>query len=139
MKLLTRLLILFVLAFAGLQLFFVLRVGAMAVLNPYSTSFERSQAFQLLQSTGRLRWSQDWRDSAKINDSLKRAVIASEDDGFSSHDGVDWEALEKAWVKNSKAEDRASKRAGKGYRARSTDRDSEIGRASCRERVCQYV
>ncbi|TRZ67455.1 MAG: monofunctional biosynthetic peptidoglycan transglycosylase, partial [Comamonadaceae bacterium] len=111
MKLLVRLLILFVLAFAGLQLFFVLRVGAMAVLNPQSTAFERSQAFQLAQTTGRLRWSQDWQDSANISDSLKRAVIASEDDGFSSHDGVDWEALEKAWVKNSKADEKASKRA----------------------------
>jgi len=111
MKWFARLLILFVLAFAGLQLFFVLRVGAMAVLNPQSTAFERSQAFQLEQSTGRLRWSQDWRDTAKISDSLKRAVIASEDDGFSSHDGVDWEALEKAWVKNTKAQERANTRA----------------------------
>ena len=110
-RLLVHLLILFVLAFAGLQLFFVFRVGAMAVLDPQSTAFERSQAFQLAQTTGRLRWSQDWRDSAKISDSLKRAVIASEDDGFSSHDGVDWEALEKAWVKNSKADEKASKRA----------------------------
>ena len=111
MKWFARLLILFVLAFAGLQLFFVLRVGAMAVLNPQSTAFERSQAFQLEQSTVRLRWSQDWRDTSKISDSLKRAVIASEDDGFSSHDGVDWEALEKAWVKNTKAQERANTRA----------------------------
>ena len=44
MKLLTRLLILFVLAFAGLQLFFVLRVGAMAVLNHSSTFMEQTTA-----------------------------------------------------------------------------------------------
>jgi monofunctional biosynthetic peptidoglycan transglycosylase len=49
-------------------------------------------------------------DYAQISDHLKRAVIASEDDGFVNHDGVDWDALEKAWAKNSKAEQRAEQR-----------------------------
>ncbi|MBC7917860.1 MAG: monofunctional biosynthetic peptidoglycan transglycosylase, partial [Rhodoferax sp.] len=46
----------------------------------------------------------------QLGDNIKRAVIASEDDGFSSHDGVDWEALEKAWNKNTKAEQRVAQR-----------------------------
>ena len=33
---------------------------------------------------------------------MKRAVIASEDANFSDHDGVDWEALQKAYEKNNK-------------------------------------
>jgi monofunctional biosynthetic peptidoglycan transglycosylase len=41
----------------------------------------------------------------RSRDHLKRAVIASEDDGFTNHDGVDWEAIEKAWQKNAKAEE----------------------------------
>ena len=41
---------------------------------------------------------------------MSRAVIASEDDGFSNHDGVDWDALEKAWQKNAKAQSQAQAR-----------------------------
>jgi len=33
---------------------------------------------------------------------LKRAVIASEDANFVDHDGVDWDALEKAYERNNK-------------------------------------
>jgi monofunctional biosynthetic peptidoglycan transglycosylase len=44
-----------------------------------------------------------------LSSHLKRAVIASEDATFTEHDGVDIEALEKAWDKNLKAEQRAEK------------------------------
>ena len=98
-------------AFVGLQLFFVLRIASMLWLDPQSTAFERSQAWQRVQASGSLRWRQQWRDYEQINSNLKRAVIASEDDSFSSHDGLDWAALEKAWAKNAKAEDRAAQRA----------------------------
>jgi len=37
----------------------------------------------------------------QLSDNLKRAVIASEDDGFANHNGVELDALEKAWAKNS--------------------------------------
>jgi monofunctional biosynthetic peptidoglycan transglycosylase len=36
-------------------------------------------------------------------------VIASEDDGFVNHDGVDWNAIEKAWERNNRAEQLAAK------------------------------
>jgi monofunctional biosynthetic peptidoglycan transglycosylase len=45
----------------------------------------------------------------EISDNLKRAVIASEDDSFANHDGVDWEAMEKAWQRNTRAEERATR------------------------------
>jgi membrane carboxypeptidase/penicillin-binding protein len=38
----------------------------------------------------------------RISNNLKRAVIASEDANFTDHDGVDWEALEKAYERNNK-------------------------------------
>jgi monofunctional biosynthetic peptidoglycan transglycosylase len=60
-----------------------------------------------VNAKGSLPWAQQWVDYNQISDNLKRAVIASEDDGFVSHDGVDWDALEKAWSKNAKAEQRA--------------------------------
>jgi monofunctional biosynthetic peptidoglycan transglycosylase len=92
-----------------LQLFFVVRIAAMALLAPQSTTFERSEAWRLLTEKGTLRWRQQWVAYPQISDNLKRAVIASEDDGFSNHDGVDWDALEKAWQKNAKAEAQVAK------------------------------
>ncbi len=110
MKGLWRWLWLCVLALLALQLYFVGRIAAMAVVAPQSTAFERSEAWRVTTEKGELRWRQEWVDYAQISDHLKRAVIASEDDGFSQHDGVDWEALEKAWAKNAKAEQRAEQR-----------------------------
>ncbi|GAA4418510.1 transglycosylase domain-containing protein [Acidovorax lacteus] len=109
MKGLWRWLGLLVCALLALQLFFVGRIALMAVVNPSSTTFERSEAWALAQRDGRVRWRQEWVPYARISDHLKRAVIASEDDRFSVHDGVDWTAIEKAWERNAKAEAQASR------------------------------
>jgi monofunctional biosynthetic peptidoglycan transglycosylase len=98
------------LALLALQVFFVARIAGMAVLAPQSTSFQRSEAWRITTEKGALPWRQQWMDYSDISDNLKRAVIASEDDGFSTHDGVDWDALEKAWEKNARAEQRAAAR-----------------------------
>ena len=94
---LLRWLVLVAVATLLLQLFFVGRIALMATVNPQSTAFERSEAWRILSDKGRLPWRQQWVEYEQISDHLKRAVIASEDDGFSYHDGVDWDALEKAW------------------------------------------
>ncbi len=115
MKSLVRWLMLLLVAFVALQLFFVLRIAAMAVINPESTAFQRSEAWRLATAgKNGLRWRQEWVDYRSISDSLKRAVIASEDDGFIQHDGVDWEAIEAAWQRNAKAEEQAARRARAG-------------------------
>ena len=110
MKTLTRWIALILIAAAALQLCLIGQIAMMAILSPPSTAFERSQAWRLLSGPERLRWSQHWVDYKQISDHLKRAVIASEDDGFANHEGVDWDALEKAWQKNAKAEALAAKR-----------------------------
>lgn len=111
MTALLRWLALLLLALLALQLFFVLRIAAMTVVDPQSTAFQRSEAWRIQTEKDRLKWRQQWVGYGQISDHLKRAVIASEDDGFSNHDGVDWDALEKAWQKNAKAEARAAKNA----------------------------
>ena len=93
----------------ALQLTFALRVAAMAVLDPQSTAFQRSEAWRLLSDTGSLPWRQEWRDGARISPHLARAVIASEDAAFAEHAGFDWEALERAWARNARAEERAAR------------------------------
>jgi monofunctional biosynthetic peptidoglycan transglycosylase len=103
-----RLLALAVLAGLALQLYFAGRIALMRVVNPESTAFQRSDAWGIARNTGALPWRQQWVPYAQLSDHLKRAVIASEDAGFTVHEGVDMDALEKAWEKNAKAEERAA-------------------------------
>jgi monofunctional glycosyltransferase len=93
-----------VLAAVVLQLYFVGRIALMAAWAPESTAFQRSEAWRIAHDNAELRWRQQWVDYSDISDHLKRAVIAAEDDSFSNHDGIDWDALEKAREKNAKAE-----------------------------------
>jgi monofunctional biosynthetic peptidoglycan transglycosylase len=93
-----------------LEIFFIGRIAFMATVDPQSTAFQRSEVWRVVNARGSLPWAQQWVDYSQISDNLKRAVIASEDDGFTSHDGVDWDALEKAWSKNTKAEQRAEQK-----------------------------
>lgn len=111
MKAVLRWLALVLLAFMALQLYFVGRIAAMTVVDPESTTFQRSEAWRIAHERDKLRWRQQWVPYGQISDNLKRAVIASEDDGFVNHEGVDWDALEKAWERNAKAEELAAKRA----------------------------
>jgi monofunctional glycosyltransferase len=103
----------------SLQLFFLGRIALMAVVNPQSTTFERSEARRLVVETGDLPWRQQWVDATRISDHLKRAVIASEDSSFAVHRGVDWDAVESAWERNQRAEARASQRAARAQSAAS--------------------
>ena len=112
----------------ALQLYFALRIALMIAVNPGSTAFERSELWRLSMqcmasfassqdeaarapSPGPCSWTwrQTWRDQSDISPRMGRAVIASEDANFANHFGVEWEALEKAWEKNQKAQARAER------------------------------
>lgn len=108
-----RLIAVLVLAVLCLQLWFAGRILLMKFVAPQSTSFQRSEVVRLMKEKQQVAWAQQWVDDDQIAKNLKRAVIASEDDGFTTHGGVDWEALDKAWKKNEKAQARVEKR-GKG-------------------------
>ena len=97
----------------ALQLFFVARIAMMASVDPASTAFERSEAWRQLRQDGQLHWRQQWRPLTQISQNLQRAVIASEDDDFVNHDGVLWDAIEKARARNAKAMERAEQRQEK--------------------------
>jgi monofunctional biosynthetic peptidoglycan transglycosylase len=103
---LLRLATLLILSTIALQLYFFARVALMMVVDPQSTTFQRSEAWRLLVDKGQILWSQQWVDYERISPNLKRAVIASEDAAFADHSGVDWDAIEKAWERNQRAEER---------------------------------
>ena len=113
MKAISRLLLLVFLAGLSLQLYFVGRIALMAVVDPESTAFERSAVYSVVTKTGSLKWRQQWVPYIDISENLKRAVIASEDASFTEHEGVDIEALEKAWDKNAKAEQKVQQSANR--------------------------
>ncbi len=113
MRSVSRLLILLLLSLLCLQLWFGLRIALMNVLAPHSTSFQRSEMLRLAVEKHQISWSQDWVDDEALSRNLKRAVIASEDADFVDHGGVEWDAIEKAWDKNQKAEVRAQKQSSR--------------------------
>lgn len=114
MKAALRLIACIAVAGLALQLFFVARIAAMAVIDPQSTAFQRSEAYQIAihQGSGG-GWRQESVPYSQISDTLKRAVIASEDSGFVDHNGVEWEAIERARQRNARAEELAAKRAAR--------------------------
>ena len=109
MRQLVRVAMLVLLSALALQLYFVARVGLMTFVDPQSSSFQRSEAWRLVVDKHALLWSQQWVGYDRISPNLKRAVIASEDAGFAEHSGVEWDALEKAWERNQRAEARVEK------------------------------
>jgi monofunctional biosynthetic peptidoglycan transglycosylase len=110
MRALLRWLLLIILGAIALEIYFIVRIAAMAYVDPQSTTFQRSEAWRIATENDKLLWRQQWVPYPQISDNLKRAVIASEDGSFANHDGVDWDAVEKAWERNAKAEAQAQKR-----------------------------
>ncbi|MES2068697.1 MAG: monofunctional biosynthetic peptidoglycan transglycosylase [Pseudomonadota bacterium] len=90
------------LIFILVQAFFLAQIGWWINHNPSSTSFMRHQLEVLQEKNPNAKLQHKWVPYNRISNHLKRAVIASEDDTFSEHDGVDWEAMQKAYQKNQK-------------------------------------
>jgi len=61
-----------------------------------------SSAQRLARKNPDAKLQHQWVPYNRISNNLKRAVIASEDDSFVDHEGVDWEAMQKAYEKNQK-------------------------------------
>jgi len=101
----------------ALQIVLVGRIACMIVLDPQSTTFQRSEMWRLVVERRPLQWAQEWVRLAQVSPHLQRAVIASEDAGFIEHVGVDWDAVERAWERNQREEARAAARARPAPRA----------------------
>ena len=56
----------------------------------------------LQQKNPKAKLRHTWVPYQSISVNLKRAVVASEDANFTDHDGVDWEAMQQAYEKNSR-------------------------------------
>jgi monofunctional biosynthetic peptidoglycan transglycosylase len=106
MKILRTLLLLLIVVPLALvmtvQVYFFLQIGWWVDHNPESTSFMHRQLSVLQEKNPGAKLQYKWVPYDRISNSLKRAIIASEDSNFSEHEGIDWEALQKAYEKNTR-------------------------------------
>jgi monofunctional biosynthetic peptidoglycan transglycosylase len=98
------------------QLWFFAWVGWYAHFDPSSTSFMRSHMALVAEKNPNAKMEHQWVPYARISDNLKRAVITSEDARFAEHEGVDWDAISKAYENNEKVA--ANTKNGKATRQR---------------------
>ena len=84
------------------QLYFLAMVCWYNFVNPRMTNMMSDQLAVLREKNPKATLQQKWVPYAAISNNLKRAVIASEDANFADHDGVDWEALQKAYERNNR-------------------------------------
>ena len=100
---------------AGLLYLFGLFVMVLwlSVKNPSSSAFMKLTLNELQAANPDAEIQFTWVPYDQISTNLKRAVVASEDSGFMDHEGVEWEAIRKAWEYNQKqAENGKEKRRG---------------------------
>jgi len=69
---------------------------------PTETRFMQIRLAELRQKNPEAKLSYQWVPYAQISPHLKRAIIASEDAHFASHDGFDWQGIQVAMKKNAK-------------------------------------
>ncbi|OWW19031.1 monofunctional biosynthetic peptidoglycan transglycosylase [Noviherbaspirillum denitrificans] len=106
MKFLRKLLLWLVLApvavILAMQLYFAAQIWWWIDHNPGSTSFMDRQLSILREKDPNARLQHKWVPYSRISGHLKRAIIAAEDSNFSEHEGIDWDAMQKAYEKNLK-------------------------------------
>ncbi len=134
-----KLLALLLLSAVALQLVFALRIGLMTVVDPESTTFQRSEAWRLLVQRQQVPWSQQWVGAERISAQLKRAVIASEDASFTDHGGVDWDAIERAWERNQVAHARADRRNDRAANGQARSSPKIVGGSTITQQLAKNL
>lgn len=95
-----RVFLLALIALVAIQFWFLVHVWYWAGNNPESTAFMRARLEILQQDNPKARLRQQWVPYQRISGHLKRAIVAAEDAKFVSHNGFDWDGIQKAYEKN---------------------------------------
>jgi monofunctional glycosyltransferase len=85
-----------------MQAYFFVQIWWWVDHNPRSTSFMDQQLSVLREKNPNAQLKHKWVPYSRISNNLKRAIIAAEDAQFAEHEGIDWEAMQKAYEKNLK-------------------------------------
>jgi monofunctional biosynthetic peptidoglycan transglycosylase len=97
-----RLLLLAAIGVLALQLWFLGCIAYWKYENPRETAFMERELERLHEKRPRAQLRHQWVSYERISANLKRAVVTSEDARFVEHEGVDWEAVQKAYEENLK-------------------------------------
>lgn len=89
-------------ALVALQLWYLAHIVWWTQFNPTTTRFMDVQLETMREKNPGAKLQHQWVPYSRISPYLARAVIAAEDANFSAHDGVDWEAIERAYEANRK-------------------------------------
>jgi monofunctional glycosyltransferase len=73
------------------------RVAELKTRNPGTTSFIEARLEEARREGREPRRVQQWVPLERISPHLQRAVLAGEDSNFATHDGFDYQAIQKAW------------------------------------------
>jgi monofunctional biosynthetic peptidoglycan transglycosylase len=95
-----RLLLAALVALLALQLWYLGWIAYWKFQNPRETAFMERELERLQKMNPKAQLRQQWAPYERISASLKRAVVTSEDARFVDHEGVDWEAVQKAYEEN---------------------------------------
>lgn len=87
-------------AFLLYQFGLFVMVVTLTFRDPSSSAFMKATLSELRQNDADAKLRHEWVPYDRISNNLKRAVIAAEDANFASHDGVEWEAIKRAWEYN---------------------------------------
>lgn len=99
---LLRLALFALLLLVGLQLWYLGWVAYWRFENPRETAFMQRELERLRERNPEARLRHQWVPYERISVHLKRAVVTSEDARFIQHEGVDWDAIQKAMEDNRK-------------------------------------
>jgi monofunctional biosynthetic peptidoglycan transglycosylase len=97
-----RALLLVLVVLAAIQVWYLCWIVYWKWHDPALTAFMRHAQDKLAVRGPSAHLKQQWVAYGRISGNLKRAVVAAEDARFLEHEGVDWEAMEKAYQQNRK-------------------------------------
>lgn len=95
-----RALLLALITLAAIQFWFLVHVWYWVGHNPESTAFMRARLEIMREDDPKARLRQQWVPYQRISGHLKRAIVATEDAKFMTHNGFDWDGIQKAYEKN---------------------------------------
>lgn len=101
-----------VLGLLGYQLIVLARVAQLRSANPATTSLIDARSEEMSGRGQKPRRMQVWLSLDRISPNLQRAVLAGEDTNFVTHNGFDYEAIQKAWDEAHRAASKEAKTEG---------------------------
>src|SRR5215213_12032941 len=88
--------------FVVYEVFTFPRVSDLQTKNPETTSMIETRLKEAREDGREPKRIQQWVPLSRISPNLQRAVLAGEDTNFVTHNGFDYESIQRAWDEGSK-------------------------------------